>query len=204
MAVSKSATCKYAAPKFPLYPLSSGRKRTAVLNSAMLRCHLQSAKTPAPDCCARRDFPAALSRPGEMPRQLAPLRRCAEATSPGYFQRQGNQAATPHKSAARESRRLFRFCFSELAQNNSARRGRRNSVPPRFSGVARLLQGIFPGSAKRRDENVPAQNWAAAAALRKIPRLRLARQIFAPAPPRDRHAIPPFAAQAQSRAETRL
>jgi len=46
-------------------------------------------------------------------------------------------------------------------------------------------------------KNALAHNWAAAEALRKIPRLRLARRILHQ-PARDRHAIPPFAVQDQS------
>src|SRR5882672_5067051 len=107
------------------------------------------------------------------------------------------------KLAARGSPHPSRPCSLELAQNNSDRPGPRNSVVLRFADVARPLRGIFPGSAKRRDENALMQNWAAAGALRKIPPPRLARQTFAPTQSRDRRAIPPVAAQARSPAGTR-
>src|SRR6266480_454402 len=108
-----------------------------------------------------------------------------------------------YKLAARGPPHPSRSCCLELARNNSDRPGPRNSVALQLAGVARPLREIFPGKAKRRDENVLAHNWAAAGALRRIPRLRLASQTFAPTQPRDRRAIPPFAAQARAPAETR-
>src|SRR5882762_3015209 len=95
-----------------------------------------------------------------------------------------------HKLAARGSPHPSRPCSLELARNNSDRLGPRNSVALQLAGVARPLREIFPGNAKRRDENVPMHNWVGAGALRKIPRRRLESSILVPARPRDRRAIP--------------
>ena len=74
-----------------------------------------------------------------------------------------------HNLVARGSPHPYRLCPGGPVQNNSDRPGPQNSVVPLFEGVAQPLRRIFPGNAKRRDENGLAHNWAAAGALRKIP-----------------------------------
>src|SRR5260370_42083359 len=109
----------------------------------------------------------------------------------------------PRKLVIRGWPRPCRFCFLELAQDNSERLDPRYSIGLQFEDAARPLRGIFAGNAKRRDENALARNQVAAGPLRKITRPRLAGQTFAPTLPRDRRAIPPFPAQSESPSETR-
>src|SRR5258707_334214 len=167
------------------------------------RCHRLSANRPAPDYCVCPDYPVAISRSDEMRSRLAPPRRCAAAEGPGCFALQYNLVSKRRKFVGRGSPQPSRPCSSELAQDNSERRGPQDSVALQTEGVARPLRETLPGNAKRPNENALIQSWVAAGALRKTPRLRLARRIFVRTPSRDRRVIPLFAAQARWPAETR-